>query len=119
MLLPQNIQINITPGNVWAVLDAVESDFEGDLEDPMEGWGTEFVVEAEQKGDDKDKIKKLIPPFHTQINLYTQLYTSWLKITTRMFKMKKSMSPVMLWTVLLKTKMITWKEFIGLSLQGI
>ena len=54
----------------------------------------------------KIKIKKLIPPFQTQINLYTQLYTTRLKITTLTFKMKKSMSPVMLWTVLLKAKMI-------------
>ena len=54
----------------------------------------------------KIKIKKLIPPFQTQINLYTQLYTTRLKITTLTFKMKKSMSPVMLWTVLLKAKVI-------------
>ena len=33
MPLPQNIPINITPENVWAALDAVESDFEDDLAD--------------------------------------------------------------------------------------
>ena len=56
MPLPQNIPINITPENVWAVLDAVESDFEDDLADVMENSYTEFVVEDEQKDDDdKDK----------------------------------------------------------------
>ena len=33
MLLPQNIPNNITPENVWAVLDPVESDFEDVLAD--------------------------------------------------------------------------------------
>ena len=33
MPLPQNIPNNITPENVWAVLDAVESDFEDVLAD--------------------------------------------------------------------------------------
>ena len=55
MPLPQNIPINITPENVWAVLDAVESDFEDDLADVMEDSHTEFVVEDEQKGDDRDE----------------------------------------------------------------
>ena len=55
MPLPQNIPINITPENVWAVLDAVESDFEDDLADVMEDSDTEFVVEDEQKDDNKDK----------------------------------------------------------------
>ena len=55
MPLPQNIPINITPEDVWAVLDAVESDFEDDLADVMEDSDTEFVVEYEQKDDDKDK----------------------------------------------------------------
>ena len=55
MSLPQNIPINITPENVWAVLDAVESDFEDDLADVMEDSDTEFVVEDEQKNDDKDE----------------------------------------------------------------
>ena len=54
----------------------------------------------------KTKIKKLIPLFQTQINLYMQWYTTRLKITTLTFKTKKSVSPVMLWTVLLKAKMI-------------
>ena len=55
MSLPQNIPINITPENVWAVLDAVESDFEDDLADVMEDSDTEFVVEDEHKNDDKDE----------------------------------------------------------------
>ena len=55
MPLPQNISINITPENVWAVLYAVESDFEDDLADVMEDSDTEFVVEDEQKDDDKDE----------------------------------------------------------------
>ena len=55
MPLPQNMPINITRENVWAVLDAVESDFEDDLADVMEHSGTEFVVEDEQKDDGKDK----------------------------------------------------------------
>ena len=33
MPLPQNIPVNITTENVWAVLDTVESDFEDDLTD--------------------------------------------------------------------------------------
>ena len=41
--------------NVWAVLDAVESDFENDLTHVMEDSDTEFVVEYEQKDDDKDE----------------------------------------------------------------
>ena len=53
MPLPQNIPINITPENVWTVLDAVESDFDNDLADVMEDSDTEFVVENEQKDDDK------------------------------------------------------------------
>ena len=36
MPLPQNIAINITPENVWAVLYAVESNFEDGLVDVME-----------------------------------------------------------------------------------
>ena len=55
----------------------------------------------------KTKINKLIPAFQAQINFYTQLYTTWLNIATLTFKMKKSMNPVMLWTVLLKAKMIS------------
>ena len=104
MPLSQNIPINITLQNFCAVLDAVQSNFEDNFEGVMEDSDTKFVVENKQK-DDKKKIKKLIPPFHTKINLYTQLYMTRLKITTLTFKMKKSTSPVMLWTVLLKAEM--------------
>ena len=55
MPLPQNIPINIISENVWAVLDAVESDFEDDLADVMEDSDTAFVVEEEQKDNDKDE----------------------------------------------------------------
>ena len=56
MPLPQNIPINITPENVWAILDSVESDYEDDLADVMEGSGTEFVVENnEEKHEDQDE----------------------------------------------------------------
>ena len=55
MPLPQHIPINITPENVWAVLDAVESDYEDDLADVMEGSDTEFVVEDEEKEDYQDE----------------------------------------------------------------
>ena len=58
MPLPQNIPVNITPGNFWAVLDAVESDFEDDLVDVMQDSDTEFVVEDEQKDDDKNEDQK-------------------------------------------------------------
>ena len=54
MPLPQNIPINITPEDIWAVLDVVESDFEDDLANVMEDLDAEFVVEDEQKDDDKD-----------------------------------------------------------------
>ena len=95
MPLPQNIQINIVP---------VESDFEDDLTDVMED--SDLLLRMNRKTMIKMKIKKLIPPFQTQINLYTQLYTTRLKITTLTFKMRKSMSRVILSTVLLKAKMI-------------
>ena len=56
MPLPQNIPINITPENVWAILDSVESDYEDDLADVMEDSGTEFVVENnEEKYEDQDE----------------------------------------------------------------
>ena len=55
MPLPQNIAINITPENVWAVLDTVESYFKDDLAHVIENSDTKFVVEDEQKDDYKDK----------------------------------------------------------------
>ena len=56
MPLPQNIPINITPENVWSILDSVESDYEDDLADVMEDSGTEFVVENnEEKYEDQDE----------------------------------------------------------------
>ena len=54
MPLPQNIPNNITTENVRIVLDALESDFKHDLADVMEDSDTEYVVEDEQKDDDKD-----------------------------------------------------------------
>ena len=120
MPLPQNMPIDITPENVWAVLGAVESDFEYDLADVMADSDTEFVVEDEQKdNNNKDEDQEADTSIQTQINLYTQLYTTRLKITTMTFKIKKSMSPVMIRAVLLKAKMIPWKKFIGISLKGI
>ena len=82
----------------------MESDFKDNLADVMKDSVTGFVVEDELKEDDKDEVKKLIPPFKTQIKLYPQLYMTQLKMTTLTFKMKKSMSPVIMWTVLLKVK---------------
>ena len=55
MLLPQNIPINITPENIWAVLDTVERDFEDGLVDIIKDTDIEFVVEDELKDDDKYK----------------------------------------------------------------
>ena len=55
MPLPQNIPITITPENVWAVLDSVESDFEDELADVMEDSDTEFVIEDEEIDDNPDK----------------------------------------------------------------
>ena len=55
MQLPQNEPINITPENVWAVLETVESDFEDDLADVMEDSDKESVVEDKLKDDDKDE----------------------------------------------------------------
>ena len=65
MPLPQNVPINITPENVWVVLDTVQSDFEDDLADVMEDSDTEFVVEDKQKGNGKDEDQEA----QTQINL--------------------------------------------------
>ena len=59
MSLPQNIRINITPENVWAVLDALKSDFKDDLADVMENSGTELVVDNELKDDDKDEDQEV------------------------------------------------------------
>ena len=47
--------MNITPENVWAVLDDVKNDFEDDLADVTEDSDTEFAVEYEQKNDDEDE----------------------------------------------------------------
>ena len=58
MLLPENIPVNITPENVWAVLDTVESDFGDDFADVMDDSGTEFGVEDEQKDNDKDEYQE-------------------------------------------------------------
>ena len=55
MPLPQYIPINITLENVWAVLDAMESDFKDDLADLMDESDTEFVVEDEQKDNNTDE----------------------------------------------------------------
>ena len=59
MPLQQNVQINIAPENVWAVLDALESNFEDDLANAMEDSNTELVVEDEQKNDDKNEDQEI------------------------------------------------------------
>ena len=56
MPLPQRISVNITPENVWALLDEVDSDLEDDLADVMEDSDTEFVVEDEEKDSVEEKI---------------------------------------------------------------
>ena len=62
MLLPGNIPVNITPENVWTVLDTVESDFGDDfadvMADVMDDSDTEFGVEDEQKDNDKDEYQE-------------------------------------------------------------
>ena len=58
MPLPQNIPTKFTPENVWAVLDALESDFEVHLADVMEDSDTETVVEDEQKDDDRNEDRE-------------------------------------------------------------
>ena len=62
------------PENVWAVLDAVESDYEDDLADVMEGSDTEFVVEDEEKEDYQDEgdEENADNSFQRQIRLSTQ-----------------------------------------------
>ena len=75
----------------------MDSDFEDDLADVMEDSDTEFVVEDEQNDDNKDEDQEA----DTSISDTTPL-----SITTLTFKIKKSMSPGMLWTVLQKAKMI-------------
>ena len=75
----------------------MDSDFEDDLADVMEDSDTEFVVEDGQNDDNKDEDQEA----DTSISDTTPL-----SITTLTFKIKKSMSPGMLWTVLLKAKMI-------------
>ena len=56
MPLPQRISVNITPENVWALLDEVDSDLEDDLADVIEDSDTEFVVEDEEKDSVEEKI---------------------------------------------------------------
>ena len=47
---------NVTPENVWAISDSVESDYKNDLADVMEDSDTEFVVEDNQeKHEDQDE----------------------------------------------------------------
>ena len=62
MLLPGNTPVNITPENVWTVLDTVESDFGDDfadvMADVMDDSDTEFGVEDEQKDNDKDEYQE-------------------------------------------------------------
>ena len=60
MPLPQNISIDIIPEKIWAVLDAVESDFEDDLADVMEDSDTKFVFEDKQKDDDKNEDQEAV-----------------------------------------------------------
>ena len=60
MPLPQNIPIDIIPEKIWAVLDAVESDFEDDLADVMEDSDTKFVFEDKQKDDDKNEDQEAV-----------------------------------------------------------
>ena len=55
MPLPQNIPINITPKNIWEILDVVEIDLKDGLADVMQDSDTEFVAEDEQKDNDKGK----------------------------------------------------------------
>ena len=45
MVLPKNISTNITPWDVWVILDSVESDHKDDLADVMKGSDIEFIVE--------------------------------------------------------------------------
>ena len=64
-----------------------------------------FVVEDEEKDDDKGKDQEADNSIsNTNQSLYANVHDS-AKITTLTVKMKKSMNPVMPWTVLLQAKM--------------
>ena len=56
MPLPQKIPVDITPQNVWAILDSVDSDFEDELADVMEDSDTEFVVEDNETEDEQNFV---------------------------------------------------------------
>ena len=76
MPLPNNIPVHITPENVWAILDAAESDNKGELADTIYDSDTEFVIDDEEiaePGDDdaeedniplsaRVKIRDPVPP---------------------------------------------------------
>ena len=115
MLLPQNIPINITPENVWAVLDAVKTDFKDHLAEVMQDSKTDLMVENEQKEDDKDEDQEA-DTFISDTNqcLHVAVHDNN-DTDVQDEKINKS---TMLWAVLLKVKIILWKKFIGISLQG-
>ena len=61
MPLVQNIPINITPENVWAISDSVERDYKDDLADAMEDSDTEsFVDDNQDKHEDQDEENNLL-----------------------------------------------------------
>ena len=59
MSLAQNIQIDITPENIWTILDSVESDYKNDLADVVEDSDTEFE-DNEDKHEDQDEEDNLL-----------------------------------------------------------
>ena len=90
------------------MLDAVEIDFEDDLEDVMEDSDTKFVVEDEPRDDDKDKDQEADSSISVaNSSLHAIVHKSAKgNDTDTQDKKKKSISPVILWTVLLKAKII-------------
>ena len=89
------------------MLDAVEIDFEDDLEDVMEDSDTKFVVEDEPRDDDKDKDQEADSSISVaNSSLHAIVHKSAKGNDTDTQDKKKSISPVILWTILLKAKII-------------
>ena len=93
--------------------------FKDGLADVIQDSDTEFVAEDEQKDNDKGEDQEGNTSISdTNRTLHVTVHES-AKDDDNDVQDKKTMIPVMLWTVLLKVKMIPWKTVIGISLQGI
>ena len=83
----------------------MESDLEDDLADVMEDSDTEFVVDDEQKDDEKDEDEDDTSIPNTNQTLHAIVHDS-AKDNDTSIQDKNINESSIVWTVLLKTKMI-------------